>query len=449
MSAGAALTCGSPGDLSAQSADRGKAFGATHPVYRKIFWRIVPLLMLCYVVSYLNRVNVGFAKLEMAGNEGFSDTVFGLGAGLFFLSYVLFELPSNLLMQRVGARIWLARIMITWGLLSSAFCFVHTPLSFYVMRFLLGAAEAGFFPGVVVYLTFWFPPVQRARIMALFMSAIPVAGIVGNPLSGWIMETLHAAHRFAGWQWMFLIEGVPAIFLGIVLLLMLDNDVPSAGWLSQEEKRLVMSETAVVLPPGLSAPHSIAELLRNRYVLLLCPIYFAIIMGQYGLTFWMPTLIRTAGAAGSLRLGVLSAVPFLAAIVVMNVFGISSDRLHERRWHMVVPAFTGALSFLILATSVHGLGASVFWLSAAAAGVLTCTPLFWPLPTAFLSGTAAVAGIAIINSMGNLAGFVSPLLIGYLMDATHSAASAMYLLAVVLGMGAVGVILLPARLVDQ
>ncbi|KAB2889523.1 MAG: MFS transporter, partial [Burkholderiaceae bacterium] len=376
--------------------------------YGKVFWRLVPFLMLCYVVAYLDRVNVGFAKLQMAQDLGFSETVFGLGAGIFFLGYFLFEVPSNLLLHRVGARMWIARIMITWGILSGCFMFVETSTGFYILRFLLGVAEAGFYPGVILYLTYWYPAHRRARIIAVFMSAIPVAGILGNPLSGWIMDALHGVSSLEGWQWMFLIEAVPAVLVGIAVLLYLDNGIQQARWLTAEEKALLQREVETDRAQGAQGPHSVSGVFRDARVWWMALIYFAFVMGQYALTFWMPTLVRATGVQGNFNIGLLSAVPFLCAIVAMNLFCRSADARRERRWYLIVPALMGAVGFTVAASYTQNTAVALAFLSLAAAGVLTCAPLFWSLPTAFLSGTAAAAGIAVINSVGNLAGFVSP-----------------------------------------
>lgn len=421
----------------------------TARAYAKVFWRLVPFLMLCYVIAYLDRVNVGFAKLQMSQDLGFSETVFGLGAGVFFIGYFLFEVPSNLLMHKLGARLWIARIMITWGILSALFMFVETPTGFYILRFLLGLAEAGFYPGVILYLTYWYPARRRARIIALFMSAIPVAGIFGNPLSGWIMEAFHGDHGLAGWQWMFLIEAVPAVLIGIVTVMYLDNGISSARWLSDAEKQLLAREIEIDQRQTGTQQHSLKAVFADRRVWWMCLIYFAFVAGQYGLTFWMPTLIKSTGVTGALNIGLLSAIPFLCAIVVMNLMGRSADRRRERRWHLIVPALMGAVGFAMTAFFADNTALSLVFLSLAAAGVLTCAPLFWSLPTAFLSGTAAAAGIAIVNSVGNLAGFASPYMIGALKDLTQSTQAGMFVLAGILVIGAIAVWLTPARMVNR
>ncbi|WP_027209708.1 MFS transporter [Burkholderia sp. WSM2232] len=417
--------------------------------YRKVFWRIVPFLMLCYVVAYLDRVNVGFAKLQMSQDLAFSETVFGLGAGVFFIGYFLFELPSNILMHKIGARIWIARIMITWGVMSALFVFVKTPAQFYILRFLLGLAEAGFYPGVILYLTYWFPSHRRAKIIAVFMSAIPVSGIFGNPLSGWIMQAFHNSSGLAGWQWMFLIEAVPAVAIGIATILYLDNGIASAKWLSEPEKRLLSDEIAASQPKEKANAHSLRAVFRDPRTWWMSLIYFAFVTGQYGLTFWMPTLIKSTGVSGAFNIGLLSAIPFVCAIVVMNVLGHSADKHRERRWHLIVPALFGAVGFTVAASFASNTVVSIAFLSLAAAGVLTCAPLFWSLPTAFMSGATAAAGIAIINSIGNLAGFASPYMIGYLKDLTHSTQTGMYVLAGMLVIGALATWLTPAKMVNR
>ncbi|MFG2647759.1 MFS transporter [Streptomyces sp. NPDC048436] len=416
-------------------------------VFRKVVLRIVPFLILCYVFSYLDRVNVGFAKLQMSDDLGLSEAAYGLGAGLFFIGYFLFEVPSNLMLQRVGARTWIARIMITWGLVSAAFTFVTNETMFYVLRFLLGAAEAGFYPGVILYCTYWFPSHRRARVIAMFMSAIPVAGIFGNPLSGWIMDTFDGTNGWQGWQWMFLLEAIPALLIGVATLFYLDNGVRSAKWLSDEEKDIV--EAAIAKDTAHQTHGKVRDGFRDPKVWLMCLIYFCFVMGQYALTFWLPTFVKSTGIEDNFTIGVLSAVPFVAALVAMNLFGRSADKRRERRWHLVVPSLMGAVGFSLAAGWSGSTALSLIALSFAAAGVLTCAPLFWSLPTAFLSGTAAAAGLAVINSVGNLAGFVSPYMIGALKDATGSTSIPMYVLALSLVVGAAAVLATKKEVVNR
>ena len=434
-----------------QDIDRGIDRDIEKRAYSKVFWRIMPFLMLCYVIAYLDRVNVGFAKLQMAQDLAFSETVFGLGAGLFFIGYFLFEVPSNLLMHKLGARIWIARIMITWGIISALFVFVKTPATFYIMRFLLGLAEAGFYPGVILYLTYWYPANRRAKMIALFMSGIPVAGMFGNPLSGFIMDAFHDYGGMRGWQWMFLIEALPALLIGVITVFVLKNGIDQAPWLDADEKRVLKrnieedSRQANASGTG----HSLRAVFSDRRVWWMCLIYFCFVTGQYALTFWMPTLVKTSGVKGNLNIGLLSAIPFVCAIVVMNFLGHSADARRERRWHLIVPALMGAVGFAIAASFTHNTVVAIAALSLAAAGVLTCAPLFWSLPTAFLSGLAAASGIAVVNSVGNLAGFVAPYMVGYLTDLTHSTQSSMYVLSAMLVLGAGLVWLTPGKLVNR
>ena len=416
--------------------------------YTKVFWRLVPFLMLCYVIAYLDRVNVGFAKLQMSQELKFSETVYGLGAGLFFIGYFLFEVPSNVILHRVGARVWIARIMITWGVISGAFMFVNSATSFYIMRFLLGLAEAGFYPGVILYVTSWFPSHRRARVIAVFMSAIPVSGIFGNPLSGWIMDAFNGAYGLSGWQWMFLIEAIPAIIVGAAVFLYLDNKPTDATWLTDSEKAVIERDIAAESQGKTESPHSIATVFSNGRIWFMSLIYFAFVTGQYGLTFWMPTIVKASGIQGNLNIGLVSAIPFLFAVFVMILLGRSADRMRERRWHLIVPALLGSVGFIVAASTGNTVIA-IAALSVAAGGVLTCAPLFWSLPTAFLAGTGAAAGIALINSVGNLEGFASPYVIGALRDSTGSTAAGMYALAAMLVIGAVCVFVTPKRLVNR
>ncbi|MDY7573063.1 MFS transporter [Actimicrobium sp. CCI2.3] len=418
-------------------------------IYRKVTWHIVPFLMLCYIVAYLDRVNVGFAKLQMLNDLQFSETVFGLGAGVFFLGYFLFEVPSNIILHRVGARIWIARIMITWAVISGCFMFVTTPTSFYVMRFLLGLAEAGFFPGIILYLTYWYPAARRSRMVCTFMTAIPLAGLIGGPLSGWIMEAFAGVQGLTGWQWLFVLEAIPAVVLGIAVLMYLDDGIRSSKWLTEAEKRVL--EAGIAADANDKVPHpSLKALFSDGRLWLMALIYFCCVMGQYGLTFWMPTLIKTAGIQGVLNIGLFTAIPYSAAVISMLVLGRSSDKYRERRWHLVIPMLMGAIGLVGSAMAgTTNTGIAIVFLSIAAAGVLASAPLFWSLPTSFLHGVAAAAGIAAINSVGNLAGFASPYLIGLIKDMTQSTDIGLYVLAAVLVAGAGLVLSVPAKLVSK
>ncbi|WP_317205081.1 MFS transporter [Janthinobacterium sp.] len=408
-------------------------------VYAKVGRRLLPFLFLCYVVAYLDRVNVGFAKLQMQADLGFSDTVYGIGAGIFFLGYFLFEVPSNLLMTKAGARIWIARIMVTWGILSSAMMFADGAATFYLLRFLLGVAEAGFFPGIILYLTYWYPAQRRARVIALFMSAVAVAGIVGGPLSGWIMQALAGRAGLSGWQWLFLLEGLPSVLVGVWTLFYLDDGIRSAAWLTEQEKQLL--ERGIDAEARAKAPLSLGQVFRSGTVWLLALVYFCFVMGLYGVSFWLPQLIKNTGVKDVFDIGLLAAIPYLVAAVVMVLVARHSDRTGERRWHTAWSAFAGGAGLIVSTIYFDNTVVAMAALCVATAGILSTLPLFWSLPTALLTGTAAAAGIALINSIGNLAGFASPYLVGVIKDATKSTATGMYLLAASLIVGGALVLL--------
>ena len=395
--------------------------------YRRVTWRLIPFLFACYVAAYLDRVNVGFAKLQMLADLQMSETAYGIGAGIFFIGYFLFEVPSNLILHRTGARVWIARIMITWGLLSAATMWVTSATAFYALRFLLGIAEAGFFPGIVLYLTQWYPAPRRARIMALFMTAIAISGVIGGPVSGWILSEMAGKNGWAGWQWLYLLEGIPAVLLGVATYFYLDDSIEGARWLPDDEKAVLRAQLRA--DPAGEEHVSVMAALRDSRVVLLAALYFCSILGLYGLAFWLPQLIRTLGVAEPWRVGMLSAIPYGVATVAMVLAGQSSDRRGERRWHLVGSALIGALGLVGAAWFRTEPVAGMIAFSVAAAGILSLPPLFWTIPTTLLRGVSAAAGIAAINSVGNLSGFVSPYMIGAITDATGEATIGLYVLA--------------------
>ena len=407
-------------------------------LYRRVSWRLMPFLFLCFVAAYLDRVNVGFAKLQMLADLRFSDTVYGVGAGMFFIGYFIFEVPSNLLMTRAGARLWIARIMISWGVISSAMMFTNSVTTFYVLRFLLGAAEAGFFPGIILYLTYWYPAHRRARMVAVFMSGVAIAGVVGGPLSGWIMKAFDGEHGLSGWQWLFLLEGIPSVLLGIWTLFYLDDGIRDAKWLSEADKRVL---EAAIAADRVGQQHlPLAQVFKSGKVWLLALVYFLFVMGLYGVSFWLPQLIKNSGVADVFHIGLLTAIPYFVAAVVMVLAARHSDRTGERRWHAACAGLAGALGLVVATAYSDNTVVALAALSVATVGILSTFPIFWSLPTAMLGGAAAAAGIAMINSLGNLAGFVSPYLVGAIKDATNSTASGIYLLAASLVAGAVLVV---------
>ncbi|MCB4806433.1 sugar phosphate permease [Methylobacterium brachiatum] len=416
-------------------------------LYGRLLRRIVPFLLLCYVAAYLDRVNVGFAKLQMLSDLKFSETVYGLGAGVFFVGYALFEVPSNIIMVRFGPRYWIARIMITWGVISAAMMFVTSPTSFYVLRFLLGVAEAGFIPAIIYYLTIWFPSAYRGKASALFLAGIPLSGIVGGPLSGWIMTAFHGATGLQGWQWMFLIEGLLASLLGIVCLFRLDDDAASAAWLTQDEKQQIAADIAAEAreKPLHTARHG----LTSGRIWLLSGTYFFFTMGLYGLSFWLPTIIRDSGVKDPLTVGLLTAIPYTGALATMYIVGLSSDRQRERRWHLAVPALVGAAGLIASVLVAHSPAMALAALTVASAGTLTCIPQFYTLAPSVLTGAAAATGLAVANSVGSVAGFVSPYLLGWVKDATGSTGQGVMVLGATLVVGALLVFINPARLVNR
>jgi D-galactonate transporter len=418
-------------------------------LYARVTRRLIPLLFACYVAAYLDRVNVSLAKLQMLTDLRMSETVYGLGAGIFFVGYFLFEIPSNIMLHRVGARLWIARVMLTWGVISGAMLFVTSATGFYILRFLLGVAEAGFFPGVILYLTYWYPSDRRAAIVALFMTGIPVAGVIGGPISGWILKAMAGVHGLAGWQWLFLLEALPSLVLGVAVLAYLDDGIVRGGarWLTAEEKKILADRIAE--DQRHATTHALWDGITNSRVWFLSVIYFCLIAGLYGAGFWLPTLIRRTGVASPLAIGVLTLVPNAVAAVAMVAVSRRSDRTRERRWHLVTPALVGAAGWLVTVRYGQNTAIALSGMSLAMAGVTTSLAQFWSLPTAILGGAAAATGIALINSIGNLAGFLGPWLIGWLVDRTGSTDFGVYALAGVMALGSALVLTIPARIVNR
>lgn len=402
---------------------------------RKATVRLIPFLCLAYTINFLDRVNVGFAALHMNDALGFSPSVYGFGAGIFFLGYIVFEIPSNLALRQFGARIWIARIMISWGLVACAMALVHSETSFYVTRALLGIAEAGFFPGIILYLTFWFPAAERARIVALFMASVPLATVFGGPLSGALLQ-MHGFLGFAGWQWLFVIEGIPAIVLGVLALVVLTDSPGQAHWLTDEEKSALSNtlEREAKATEAVGYANLRNALTRPR-VLALGGLYFLMVTGLYGIGFWMPQVIGGFGL-GSLSVGFLTAIPYLFAAIAMVLWGRHSDRLGERRWHIALPLFLAAASFAWSAYS-GPLVPTMVALTLATLGFYAALGPYWSLPTALLTGASAAAGIALVNSLGNASGFAGPYIVGLLKEATGSFSAALLFLAAVLALGGV------------
>ncbi|WP_433295635.1 MFS transporter [Pseudonocardia sp. CA-142604] len=414
---------------------------------RKAMWRLLPFLGLCYLLNYVDRVNVGFAALTMNPDLGLSAAAYGLGAGLFFIGYFFFEVPSNVILHRVGARIWIARIMITWGVVASATAFVQGEISFYIVRFLLGIAEAGFFPGIILYLTYWFPRAQRAKVVALFFLAVPLSSVLGAPISTLLIQNGDGVLGFdAGWRFMFFVEGIPALLVGVLVLVLLPDRPSRARWLSGVEQqaleRRIADEDAAQVPQetGLLAG------LRDGRVVALSVIYFGVVFGLYVLAFFLPQVVSDLQEQFGVRfslveIGLITAVPYVVASVVMVLNARHSDHTGERRLHVAVPAFLGAAGVAV-ALYLDSPYLVIAAMTLCAVGVYSAIPVIWQLPSAFLTGVGAAAGIALINSFGNLSGFVGPYLTGWLQDLTGSFRAGMFVVAAFMVLAGVIVLLI-------
>jgi MFS transporter, ACS family, tartrate transporter len=405
--------------------DKSKSSGAA--IYTKIRRKLLPFLFILYVVAYLDRINVGFAALQMNRELGLSEAVFGFGAGIFFIGYFVLEIPSNLVLQRLGARVWISRIIISWGVVAISMMFTRGARSFYLLRFLLGAAEAGFFPGIIFYLTRWFPSHERARAISLFMTATQIAGLIGGPFSG-LLLSMTGLWDLAGWQWLFLAEGIPAVILGAAAAKYLPEAPENAQWLDSGERK-VLKEQLELEREGRRPGHTLGAALTNANVWLLALLYFAIVFGHYGIALWLPQILKGFGDMSDMRVGILSALPFLTAAVVMVIVAKHSDSTGERRWHLALSAFAGAVA-LVASAAARTPSVSLLAISIAAAGVSSTAGPFWTLPAEFLEGTAAAGGIALINSTGNLAGFVGPSVVGLIRQATGSFAGGLITMAI-------------------
>ena len=412
-------------------------------VFARVLGRLIPFIFLCYVVAYIDRVNIGFAAAEMQKDLGLSDAVYGFGAGLFFLGYFLFEIPSNLILERVGARVWMARIMFVWGLISMATMFATGPLSFYVLRVLLGLAEAGFFPGMVLYLTYWVPARQRAKSGALFMTAAPVAMMIGAPVSEALLR-LDGVASLHGWQWLFLIEGLPAVVLGLVAFVYLTDRPEKAQWLSPEDRAWLSAEMARERSERAQQGAGLRHVLSGK-IGLLCLIYFLNTVATYGVFLFLPKILREASGFGGFRLSAITAIPFAFALVGMVLIGRHSDRTGEREWHLAGCAFTAATGLVLAAASQHNVWFIVLSFTLSQFGQRAFQGVFWAIPPRLLGGAAAAAGIATINAVGNLGGFVGPTVMGWLRKGTQSYTEGLLLLAASLTVAGILILTLKPR----
>ncbi|GAB3625342.1 MFS transporter [Pandoraea terrae] len=408
---------------------------AENHVYRKVSWRLLPFLGVLWVLAWLDRVNIGFAKLQMLDALHFSEAVYGLGAGIFFLGYFLFEVPSNVLLQKIGAKKTIMRITICWGVICMLQTFVTTPTQFYVLRFLLGAFEAGFYPGVILYLTFWYPSKRRAKAFGTFMSASAIAGVLGGPLAGWIMTSMGGFHGLHGWQWLFVLEGIPSVLAGLFAWLYMTDKPEQANWLSADEKRVLQSALANDSASLGERGSDWRSLFANPKVWLLIAIFFCLLCANSTLTFWIPTIVKEVGFATPMAVGWVAALAYLCGAIGMIANGAHSDKRNEVRWHFSAAAFAGGTAMAVLAVmlSVGGLtpALTVLAMTVALVGTMSAIPVFWQLPNRFLTGTAAAVGVALINSVSNLAGFGAPYLMGVIKNATGKVAPGLYLVAAI------------------
>ena len=394
---------------------------------RKVSWRLLPLIVIIYFVAYIDRTNVSFAALTMNKDLGLSAYIFGWGAGIFFLGYFLFEVPSNIILEKTGARVWIARIMITWGIVSGAMAFVEGPVSFLVMRFLLGVAEAGFFPGMIVYFTYWFPRAYRARVISALFIAVPGSNALAAIISGAVLE-MDGVLGLAGWKWLFITEAIPAVLLAFVVLALLTDRPAVASWLAPEEREWLETRLQDERRRVESAGHmSLAQALTDRRVLALSAIYFTIVTATYGITFFLPQIVKGIGMSNVMT-GLVTAVPYTIGTIGMLLWGASSDRRDERRWHFCAACLL-ATAGLIGAGLFGSSFLALAFMSAATIGLYGSKPAFWPMPSAFLTGTAAAGGIALVNSIGNLGGYVGPFIVGWIKDSTGSFEAGLYFLA--------------------
>jgi D-galactonate transporter len=390
----------------------------------------MPLLVVCYIIAFLDRINIGYAQLQMKQTLPFSDTVYGLGAGIFFIGYFLFEVPSNLMLEKVGARKTLLRIMFCWGIVATGIMFVQTATQFYVLRFLLGAFEAGFFPGVILYLTYWFPPARRGQTIAIFMAASTIATVLAGPLCGGIMKWMDGVNGWHGWQWLFLVQGVPASVLGIVAFFYLQDKPEDANWLDGAEKKVLRDHLEHDKGLVQGAGHgSMWQMLKDPKIYTLSLVYFLLLGATYTMIFWVPTLIKGWGISDLFMIGIYAAIPSVFGVIGMVLIGRSSDRRKERRWHFTLSVILAAAGLLITTQTTGNFIGSMIGLCIATVGISAATPLFFTASSEYLSRTVAAAGLALISSLGNLGAAVSPSVTGAINAATGNPVNSMYLVA--------------------
>jgi len=414
-------------------------------VYRKITLRIIPLILVCYFFGYLDRVNVGFAKLQMVTDLGLSEAAYGVGAGLFFIGYLLLQVPAGYVVNRVGVKLCLSASLILWGVVSVATLLTSSQTTFYAFRFLLGVTEASFFPAVIAYFSIWFPSFRLSKVMSLLFLAMPLGVIVGGPLSGWIMDATHGGYGLKGWQWMFLLEGVPAILLGLYLLFNVAESIENAKWLTESEKAVVKSEMS---GESKDKQTSLLPALREPTLWLLFSISFLYNVGNYGLVFWMPTIVKAMGSMSNLQIGVVSAIPYVVAAIAMVANAQHSVKTRERRWHTAVPVVVGGFALLGSVATQATPVLSVACLTVAVAGIMSTLAMFWSLPSRILAGTAAAGGAGLVNIGAAVAGFAGPSIMGSLKQLTGNTSVGVGLLAVTLFLAAALILAIPRRYIS-
>ncbi len=434
-----------------KSMNTGSLNVETKALDRKLTLHLMPLLLIAYVFANLDRINIGFAKMQMSVDLGFSDTMYGLGAGLFFIAYSLFGLPSNIALEKFGAKKWICIIMLIWGILSTAMFLVNSAEQFYVVRFLLGAAEAGFFPGVMLYITRWFPRRCRATMTAWFTLAVPVAGILGGPISGFILDGFHDYMGLRGWQWMFLLEGIPVLILALLVLKYLPDRVETVTWLNPSEKEALLKELNIEEQEksSKSTSTSFSGIFFNKYIWILVVLYFAVRLSVNTMAYWTPTFIHGAGITSNTTIGLLSSIPYTAGVVFMFYIGRSSDKYGERRWHLFIPMVMTAAGLAIAGGMSTSVVAVVIGLMFAGMGSTAALPLYWQFPPAFLSATTLAAGLAIISSFGSIASFAAPYMIGWMRDNIADQGMALYIISALIFLFSLVIFIVPADLVNK
>lgn len=412
--------------------------------YRAVTRRLIPFLILCYICAYVDRSNIGIAKLQFMSDLGFTEAIYGLAGGLFYLGYSLFEVPSNLVMNRIGARLTIARIMFLWSLFSALTAFMAQAQHFYILRFLLGAAEAGFFPGVLFYLSQWAPAQRRARMTALFMSAMALAGIIANPISGALMRGMDGVYGLAGWQWLFLIEGLPGCLLAVAAYYYLTNTPREAAWLTERQKAILIRDLEADQSARRQTSHArFSDALKDPRFYTLALMAMAMISGLAGLSLWVPTIVRRAGVEDVLHVGLISALPYVCGVVAQQLIARSSDKRQERRWHAVLPGLFGAAAWLTLPLVSHDTVLSIVAVTCVGIGMFGATGPFWSMPANSLRGTAAAGGIALITTFGSISGFFSPILVGWATERSGSLAFGQFYFGALLAAGALCLLLSP------